>query len=1379
MRSINSYQANRGTSAEARRILSFVFVLSFLVPMGLSAEPVLLTPDMKAQNITADLLFIPEGGAPASIDDINREQTRWTEAGSDYINFGYRSGAVWFKLNLHNRNADSLSPLLEIDFPTLDYIDLYRPRPGGGYGLLKTGDRLPFSSRELADPNYLFHLNIPPGLSTLYMRIQTSGSFRFRAYILPPGVHLERKNKQLPLLWLIYGMILLTVVFYLFFFTIARDRVYLYFSLFSSLMLLFQVAHRGYAFQFLWPDFPGWTNASPPVILNLLVASGALFLRAAMNTRETTRFIDRPMAVSGCVLFPAAAALSVLLPAGVALPATYYLVMCFSILSIIATIYYLAKGNRIARYLLAGMVSVGIFGIIGALTALGKMPSNIFTEWTMEAGIFSLILFSSLGLVDRVQDLNSALVISKKEIEKKNEMYGLKNRDLEAANEELQATLEELEATNEELQATMEELEATNEEYEAQNEELVRSQEELSASEHELKDVFNGAHDAFIIHDRDGRIIDVNDSMLEMYRLGRDQALTLNISGLTSPDFDTTPAAGYWNRTIAGENPVFEWKSRRPINGTEFDVEVGLKKLVRGGETLILASVRDITFRKEAERAVRESERQFRAIFENAPYGIAIIRFDDLVFIAVNPAFEKNAGYRADEVLGKNIQETGLISAPGDFAKILDPLLRDGFVEGVKIVMKLKNGETNTVLLSSRVFTVDNCKYILNFTVNITTLDLLKKALEHSEERFRLLIESSPLPIVLARKGKILYHNTAFSNTIGLDPRTDVVGSGLLEFIAPEERERVIGFMTARSEGEDAPTSYESTGIKSDGTRFPYEINIATVNLPDGPATLAFIQDITERKKAEAALAETLDTLRKSQEIASLGNWLYDIETQTFSSSDEGRRIWGFPPGYDPTLDEISRRIHPEDREKTGVAFMRAIGEGLDYSVEYRINRRDTKEQRYILSMGELQKDAHGNPAFIIGINQDITEQRKAQEEKNRMQAQLLQAQKLEAVWTLAGGIAHDFNNMLGGIMGSLNLLELFLQKEEPPAAETLLKYVETAMDSSRRAADITKQLLTLSRKSELKLVPLDVNLSMKHVIKICQNSFPKSIELEYKSGDSPLRIFADPVQIEQVILNLCVNASHAMTIMRPEGERQGGVLSLQADTVHFGRELRVHHPDARRDESYARLIIKDNGVGIDDKTLPQIFDPFFTTKTKEEGTGLGLAMSYGIVKQHGGFIDVDSEPGRGTVFSVYMPLIKDQHAERGRSSGRVPIVQGTGTILVIDDERSILSIARGMLEQCGYQVLTADSGDEGLKIFRENMQIIDGVLLDLSMPGISGMEVFEIMKAIKPQVRVLIASGLIEEQCLEKALSMGVKSFLQKPYSAEELSSSVKKILR
>ncbi|MBP7736969.1 MAG: PAS domain S-box protein [Spirochaetes bacterium] len=466
--------------------------------------------------------------------------------------------------------------------------------------------------------------------------------------------------------------------------------------------------------------------------------------------------------------------------------------------------------------------------------------------------------------------------------------------------------------------------------------------------------------------------------------------------------------------------------------------------------------------------------------------------------------------------------------------------------------------------------------------------------------------------------------------------------------------------------------------------------------------------------------------------------------------------------------------IHPDDIPTLTTRF-KELSNNIRLPLEYRVISKSGRE-RWVMSFSSPIM-SNGQFEGITGILTDINDRKEAEVERERMQNQLIQAQKMEAVGTLAGGLAHDFNNMLGGIMGSLDLISLLLKKEEIRQRDAIMNYIETAHDSSRRAADLTRRLLTLSRKKELRLAPVDINKSLANVLNICSGSFPKSVKLDFQMSEGELRILADSTQIEQVLINLCLNASQAMTIMRPAEDRQGGTLLVVAKPFRSGKDFLAVHPDARQNTDYAMIQVCDTGVGMEPETKKRMFEPFFTTKQKDSGTGLGLAMAYGIIKQHHGFIDVFSEPGIGSTFTVYIPRAREGTADIPDEKEEA-IVPGKGLILVVDDEEAILRVASGMLEQFGYRVLTAKTGATAIDIYKKEYRRIDAVILDLSMPGISGLEAYEKMKLVNPAIRALLTSGFMEDELLASSREKGIRGFVQKPYSAEELSRKIKEIL-
>jgi len=390
---------------------------------------------------------------------------------------------------------------------------------------------------------------------------------------------------------------------------------------------------------------------------------------------------------------------------------------------------------------------------------------------------------------------------------------------------------------------------------------------------------------------------------------------------------------------------------------------------------------------------------------------------------------------------------------------------------------------------------------------------------------------------------------------------------------------------------------------------------------------------------------------------------------------------------------------------------------------------------------------------------------------------QLRQAQKMETVGTLAGGLAHDFNNMLGGIIGTLSMMEHRLDRDGCVEKEKLEEYMATMDDCSQRAANMVQQLLSLSRKQELSFTTVDLNLTVRHVMKICESSFDKSVRLipVYRSG--PALVKADPTQIEQALLNFCVNADHAMTLMRGEGERWGGELTVTVDSVDADPIFCRTHPEAKEGQFYC-CAVQDTGVGMDMTTVSRIFNPFFTTKKKGEGSGLGLSMVYNIIKQHGGFINVYSEPGIGSTFRIYLPALGAEQVGDIALARRETVPEGEGLILVVDDEKAMRETAREILTTCGYRILIAVNGRDGVKQFRKHHREIEAVLLDMAMPEMSGKEAYLRMKEIDPDIRVILTSGFRQDERVEDVLDLGVKEFVQKPYTLEKLAKAMNRVI-
>jgi nitrogen-specific signal transduction histidine kinase len=378
-----------------------------------------------------------------------------------------------------------------------------------------------------------------------------------------------------------------------------------------------------------------------------------------------------------------------------------------------------------------------------------------------------------------------------------------------------------------------------------------------------------------------------------------------------------------------------------------------------------------------------------------------------------------------------------------------------------------------------------------------------------------------------------------------------------------------------------------------------------------------------------------------------------------------------------------------------------------------------------------------------------------------KLKEKLSQAQGTEALGTLAGGIAHDFNNLLEVILGFASIVRLRLAPSDP-----LLEFVKMIEQSAQRGSDLTRQLLGLARQGKCDSVPIRVGEVVGRVVKIITSTFDRRIQVQTRSESGPLWVDANPAQLEQAILNLCINARDAM----PEG----GVLALESSRVTLA-DSDSSRPSRCLPGNYACLTIRDTGVGMPPQLLGRIFDPFFTTKEPGKGSGLGLSMVYGMASSAGGFVHVESEVGLGSAFSIHLPL-KAPPLEQGRAARSTVLEAGSGTVLVVDDEPMVLAFVKEGLKRLGYQVLTAVDGRQACEAYASHWQQVDTVLLDLVMPGLTGLETCRRLRDINPKAKVILSSGYSSGEVARDARSAGAIGFIGKPYSLEELSGALRR---
>ena len=515
-----------------------------------------------------------------------------------------------------------------------------------------------------------------------------------------------------------------------------------------------------------------------------------------------------------------------------------------------------------------------------------------------------------------------------------------------------------------------------------------------------------------------------------------------------------------------------------------------------------------------------------------------------------------------------------------------------------------------------------------------------------------------------------------------------------------------------------------------------------------------------ERSNLSRKLRVSEERFRSIFEQGQIGVGVLDLGGNIVATNPALALLVGYEP-HELHGRHYSQFIHPEDRAvclERGKQLIESYATPL--TVEQRL-RHKSGEVVWGMATVSLIRDHTGKPLHVLVLVHDSTQRKKAEAEWTQLQAQLSHFQKMEAMGTLTGGIVHDFNNLLGVIRGYVSLTRLRLRRDDP-----MQEPIGMIEQSAERAAELTRQLLQFARRETHKVESLDLGEVVRRVLKIVSQTFDRRIHIETRLAKDLSWIEGDPGQLELAILNICINARDAM----PEG----GTLALETSVVTLTREDLPPTASCSPGE-YVRLAIKDTGMGMDSQVLKRAFEPFFTTKESGQGSGLGLAMVHGIVKNHGGFVRADSSPGQGSEFSVFLPAAALRE-ERPAETPRAIAEHGAGTVLVVDDEPFMRAFAEDALKELGYQVLSAEDGSRACEIYATRSAEIDYVLLDMIMPGLSWRETFRKLRSINPQTRVILSSGYAGGTEAREALEVGAVAFLGKPYPVEALANVLKK---
>jgi PAS domain S-box-containing protein len=776
---------------------------------------------------------------------------------------------------------------------------------------------------------------------------------------------------------------------------------------------------------------------------------------------------------------------------------------------------------------------------------------------------------------------------------------------------------------------------------------------------------------------------------------------------------------------------------------------------------LYIAASRDIARQRETEDALRASEEKLQAITGSAPDAIILMGPQGQISYW-NPAATRMFGYTTEEAIGRDVH---LFLAPEEYHEAY----QKGFVafkdtgtgpvvgKTIEFVARRKDGSPFPIEISTSAISLKGEWQAAGIIRDITERKQAEQSLRESEEKYRNIlehIEEGYFEVDL--RGNFTFFNDSICAMSGYG-RTEIRGLNNRSYTSPETAKRMFSVFNEIFRTGKPATMLDYEIIRKDGAIKTLELSASLMRDSAGTPVgfRGIVRDVTERQRADEALRESEEKYRTVLEANPDPVVVCDRESRVLYFNPAFTRVFGW------TLEErLGRPLEgfvPEDNQaETRVMMERLMaGESL-FGLE---SRRYSKGGQIlpVSVSGAVYRDRDGNPVGSIINLRDITEQKK-------LHGQLQHAQKMEAVGTLAGGIAHDFNNLLQAVQGYAELLFRGKPQDHPDCAS-----LQKILNAAKRGAELTRQLLTFSRKVESRKRPLDLNYEVHEIQRLLERTIPRMIDIELHLADDLKIVNADPVQMEQVLMNLAVNAKDAMP--------QGGRLVIETKNVTLDGEFCKTHLGSKPGD-YVKLGVSDTGHGMDSKTIAHIFEPFYTTKGPGKGTGLGLAMVYGIVKDHEGYITCHSAPAIGTTFKIYLPVL-DEPAEIPEERERITRVKkGSETILLVDDEEFIRDVAVQLLREFGYTVLTAANGEAALEIYRKEHGRIDLVILDLIMPGMGGMKCLRELLKINPQGRVLVASGYSAGGPAREAIDAGARGYLGKPYDIDKMLTVIREVL-
>jgi len=886
-----------------------------------------------------------------------------------------------------------------------------------------------------------------------------------------------------------------------------------------------------------------------------------------------------------------------------------------------------------------------------------------------------------------------------------------------------------------------------------------KAEDQLRHSEELYRTIFETAGTAIIIIDNDTTIHLANSNFQKLSGYSREELEgQMSWTGFIDPHDLEAMKIHHKNRRNDPSSAPLEYEFHF-LNRAGETRTILLNIDMIPGTARSVASCMDITERIRAEEALRRSEQNYRNIIETIQEAYYEVDLKGS-FTFFNPSVYKNLGYSTEELTGVNFRD---YMDDSDAAKVFEAY-HQVYATGepvTAIEFAAKTNEGNIIPVEASVsLRRDPAGTVLGFkgvVRDITRRKQAEKAHRKSQERYRLLAEnSSDVICTLSLDGIFTYVSPAIKSFSGYSLE-EMIGKPFTDFLVPDSSHfvgEILARELAKPSGKRRSSGrFELKHYTKDMTIKDIEVTSNWVLGGDGePVGLQVsTRDITERKQSEEALRHSEERFRDLAEMLPETVYEADMNGHVTFVNKKGMELFRL----DEQDMERGIRMHdvvsPNDIERMQENFALSLKGETTGLWEYTVIRKDGSTFPVLATSSPIMKDER--PIGIRGFLVDITE-------KKTLESLLLQAQRMESIGTLAGGIAHDFNNLLMGILGNISIMTMKMDEKNP-----MFERLKNMEDYVQRGSDLTRQLLGFARGGKYESTVTDIgDFILKSTEMFSRTRKEIRVHTQMATNISPVEV--DQGQLEQVFLNLYLNAWQAMP--------RGGDLYVWAQDAYLTEK--TGGACGLAPGAYVKVTVRDTGIGMDKAVKERIFDPFFTTKELGRGTGLGLASVYGIVKNHGGSIMVESEVGIGTEFMFFLPASSKSIEHDTAISDEVN--KGSGFVLLVDDEEMILNVGNDMIECLGYHVVTAQGGIAGLEEYQKNMNDVDLVILDMIMPDLSGRDVFARLKEMNPGVRVILSSGYSMDGQAKEIMDQGCRGFIQKPFSLNNISQKIREVL-